>query len=62
MGYSNFAIRVPRGVRGVINEFIVEIIIFLRLWNRIPNFMEPILEKIKEYYGEKVTIIFPFLP
>jgi hypothetical protein len=43
---------VPRCVRGVIAEFIAEIIIFLRLWSRIPNLMELILEKIKEYYGE----------
>jgi hypothetical protein len=59
----DFAIRMPSVLSGLTVHFNSEIIIFfLELWSSIPIFMEQTLGKNKEFIGEKVTIIFPFLP
>jgi hypothetical protein len=38
------------------------LLFFLALWIRAHSFMDHFPGSKKEYYGEKMTIIFPFLP
>ena len=58
---ANFAIWVPRGLKGLAVYFTGEIIVFFKIMELHSYFYgEPSRDK-KEFNGEKMTIIFPFL-
>jgi hypothetical protein len=52
----------PRGLRVLIIYFTAEIIIFFRIMEPNTYFYGPYSREKKEFNGEKVTIIFSFLP
>jgi hypothetical protein len=52
----------PRGLTDFIIYFTTEIIIFFRIMESNTYFYGAYSREKKEFNGEKVTIIFPFLP